>query len=120
MSSSFVVLEALHRQCSDHRQAIEGADRCGCFYCERTFASSEIDVWVDHDRTALCPHCGIDSVVPESPRFSLTAELLQDMHAYWFKRSVELPSSALLQKMRLMAEPVLRRASWLWKRISAA
>ena len=114
MGASFTILERLHRQCSGHRQALNQAERCGCFYCERTFQPSTIEVWVDADSTAVCPHCGIDSVVPESPQYRLTAELLHDMHTYWFERSVTIPSGPpLLQKFILRIEPIKRRISWL-------
>lgn len=36
---------------------------CGCYYCCRTFSASEIKEWTDRGETALCPKCGIDSVV---------------------------------------------------------
>lgn len=63
---------------------------CGCFCCLRTFPPAEIEEWVDEDprtgigRTALCPHCGIDSVIGSASGFAITPELLQRMQAYWF------------------------------------
>lgn len=41
----------------------------GCYYCEQTFAPSKITECCHEEggsRTAVCPHCGIDSVVPSS------------------------------------------------------
>ena len=117
MGSSFSTLELLHRQCANHRQAVTAAARCGCFYCERIFESSAILDWVDDGKTALCPHCGIDSVVPEMPARLLTPDLLRDMNAYWFQRSISVPSARpLLQKLILKIEPLRRRASWLFRR----
>lgn len=59
--------------------------RCGCFYCLRVFDSSEIAEWIeDKSGTALCPHCGIDSVIGESSGYPLTREFLQQMNRYWF------------------------------------
>ena len=34
--------------------------------------------------TALCPLCGIDSVIPEAPGAPLTTGLLEEMRAHWF------------------------------------
>jgi hypothetical protein len=39
--------------------------RCGCFHCLAVFAGVRIDDWVDEGRTALCPMCGVDSVVSD-------------------------------------------------------
>jgi len=66
----------------------------GCFYCCAIFAASEIADWVDgpfvetesldDGVTALCPKCGIDSVIPGRPRVQLSAALLTEMRAHWF------------------------------------
>ena len=52
-----------HKYASKHRSELEASERCACFFCFRTFASADIKKWVDADQTALCPHCGIDSVL---------------------------------------------------------
>ena len=62
---------------------------CGCFYCCTTFAPTEISVWVDRDaegvgQTALCPKCGIDSVLGDKSGFSPSDELLTSMKLLWF------------------------------------
>lgn len=59
--------------------------RCGCFYCLRVFGPSAIVEWVeDEEETALCPYCGIDSVIGESAGFPLTKAFLEEMQRYWF------------------------------------
>lgn len=60
---------------------------CGCFYCKKTFDSSEIYDWTiepDGTKTALCPYCNIDSVIGEGSGFSMTPEFLERMRKYWF------------------------------------
>jgi hypothetical protein len=116
MGSSFSTLESLHRQSANHRKAVLDAALCGCFYCERTFEPSAILDWVDDGKCALCPHCGIDSVVPETPVSKLTPDLLRDMNAYWFQRSTFIPSGRpLLQRIILKVGPYRRRLSWLFR-----
>ena len=59
--------------------------KCGCFYCLRVFDPSEITEWIeDESGTALCPYCGIDSVIGESSGYPLTREFLAEMQQYWF------------------------------------
>jgi hypothetical protein len=38
---------------------------CGCYYCLATFPSGDIHEWRDDSQTAVCPRCGIDSVLPD-------------------------------------------------------
>ena len=77
-------LRIAHLMSSDHRGEIERSQFCGCFYCKRTFGPDQIVEWVDDDSTALCPHCGIDSVIGDASGIKLTEEFLRDMHAVWF------------------------------------
>lgn len=59
--------------------------KCGCFYCLEIFNPKEIEEWCDDEvGTALCPFCGIDSVIGESSGYPITKEFLQAMHDFWF------------------------------------
>ena len=78
-----------HQYSSLHRKQIEASELCGCFYCLETFRPSEIIEWVDADssnvgQTALCPLCGIDSVIGSAAGFPLNKEFLSSMHKHWF------------------------------------
>lgn len=82
-------VRAAHKHSSNHRAEISGSASCGCFYCCATFAPSAIEDWVDEDdagvgRTALCPRCGIDSVLGDKAGFPLTHAFLELMKSYWF------------------------------------
>ena len=81
----------LHQHSIRHREAVERSEVCGCFYCEAIFSPKEITEWVDSEEgelhagvTALCPRCGIDSVLPSAAGIAITPELLGDMNRYWF------------------------------------
>lgn len=74
---------AAHQHCSNHRPSLEKSERCGCFYCLTEFKPEEIREWTDDDDTALCPNCGIDSVVGSND-LEVTPELLKGMQDYWF------------------------------------
>jgi hypothetical protein len=59
-------LTSVHKSCFKNRAQLEQSDACGCFYCLATYAPAEVTEWVTEDdgqQTALCPRCGIDSVV---------------------------------------------------------
>lgn len=77
----------------DHIQAYKHATRqraeilaskvCGCFYCLGMFSPDEIDWWLN-DGTAMCPKCGIDSVIGSASGLPITSEFLTKMKVHWF------------------------------------
>jgi len=70
-----------------NRARVLAATRCGCFYCQAVFPGDDVRDWVDDDRTALCPRCGIDSVLA-----GVTDPVaLRMLHHYRFE--VTVPSS---------------------------
>ena len=79
-----------HRFSSGHMETLKKDRVCGCFYCLRIFNPSEIEEWIiddnpiDKDGTAICPHCGIDSVIGESSGFPITTDFLRGMKKCWF------------------------------------
>ena len=80
-------LEQAHKSCSSHKEEILGSTLCGCFYCEQTFSSKEIKEWfeenIEKGETAICPKCGIDSVL--SAKFPITDKIfLREMNNLWF------------------------------------
>jgi hypothetical protein len=78
------IFEDAHQH-SRHNRSTLGEDQlCGCFHCLRIFNPNEIDEWLDHDTTAVCPYCGIDSIIGEGSGNILTKAFLQEMHNRWF------------------------------------
>jgi hypothetical protein len=87
-------LESIHTYSSDHRDFLARSETAGCFYCLAIFNPSEIREWVDgafvdtgdpaDGVTALCPRCGIDSVLPSAAPLALTPALLRQMNDHWF------------------------------------
>ncbi len=80
---------AAHTYSSNHKAALEKDRICGCFYCLKIFDPKEIEEWLDAENgdplgTALCPYCGIDSVIGESSQYPITEQFLKKMKDYWF------------------------------------
>ena len=81
------LLLAAHKASIHHHDAVRRSGVAGCFYCLRTMRSGEISEWVDpqaEQTTALCPYCGIDSVIGDDSGFPVTPEFLKAMQARWF------------------------------------
>jgi hypothetical protein len=73
-----------HEWSSYHRETLRDSEVCGCFYCLAVFSPSEIEDWTDHEDTALCPKCGIDSVIGSVSGYPIEGEFLKKMHDHWF------------------------------------
>jgi len=58
-------LEKLHKLSFKNRKILKRHDKVSCFYCLNTNHVISIKEFADTGQTALCPDCGIDSLVPE-------------------------------------------------------
>ena len=85
-----------HKHSSLHEAEVKRSELCGCFYCTAVFPPTSIVDWID-DRnvpeqkvgaTALCPKCGIDSVIGSASGYPISPEFLQAMEARWFSAGV--------------------------------
>lgn len=79
------IIEA-HKFSIRHKSNLEKDEICGCFYCLEIFSPDEITYWVNDgaDSTAICPHCGIDSIIGQSSGYPITQDFLKEMNDYWF------------------------------------
>ena len=79
-------LHAAHKISYANKTRLSVPQKCGCFYCLRFFSSEDIVDWsVDKpDWTAICPYCGIDSVIGENDGYPLTKDFLEEMFEEWF------------------------------------
>ena len=77
---------AAHQHCTSNKKMLKKDNLCGCFYCLNIFSPKEIKDWIKDKNglTALCPHCGIDSVIGESSGYPITEDFLKEMNKYWF------------------------------------
>ncbi len=76
------VLAHLHKKSLKNRTDIENAKRCGCFYCLSIYPSHQVTEYWDNGETAVCPECGIDSVVCDSQDLLLTRKFLRTLRHY--------------------------------------
>ena len=85
-------LKQIHGECGWHEMPIKNSKLRGCFHCLSNFPPSEITEWIDEredcprgpGKTAMCPKCDIDAVLPESKNYEITKELLEQMNREWF------------------------------------
>jgi uncharacterized paraquat-inducible protein A len=63
---------------------VANSNLAGCYHCKSIFNAGEIKETTDDGKTALCPKCGIDSVLSETSPFQLDFETLSALNKYWF------------------------------------
>ena len=72
-------IKEVYKLSSKHKHLLK--DNISCFFCFRYSKVTDIDEWCDKGTTAICPFCGIDTILPEI----IDQELLIKMHEYYFK-----------------------------------
>jgi hypothetical protein len=79
---------AAHTHSANHRDEVLRSAQCGCFHCLSVFAPAAISEWVDEvdgtGTTAMCPRCGIDSVIGDASGFPMDRAFLKGMQMHWF------------------------------------
>lgn len=65
------------RSRSIYNRALVQFHKCACYSCLRRFLGRTIKEWTDDNQTAICPHCGVDAVIPDTS--VVTDELLRRM-----------------------------------------
>ncbi len=73
-----------HDSSIHNRKLLEKTQTCACVHCLKVFTPGDIVSWCDSDDTALCPYCGIDSVLADGPGCEVTEAFLKKMHDRWF------------------------------------
>ena len=81
-------LTAVYSHSMRNEESILKSDFCGCFHCISIFPvadvkSSAMMVEKDGCKTAICPICGIDSVLGDAS-VEISAEILEMMNEYYF------------------------------------
>lgn len=77
-------LKNAHASSSYNKEQLSNSKLCGCFYCLRIFDPKIIVDWCDDNQTAICPYCGIDSIICDSKTYPITKDLLEQMKNHWF------------------------------------
>ncbi len=111
-----------HRFGTCNEVQLQTCGHAGCFHCIETFHPAAIVEWVkepfnrDGPRTALCPHCGIDSVIGDTSGY-LTREFLMNMHERWFSDAAG--KTMWYKEYKGISYPTFldnRPVQWLWKK----
>lgn len=79
---------------------IQASTMCGCCNCLQTFPPQDVVAWtglhfdeIDNPQaidkqTALCPHCGNETVLGNGAGFPVDPDFLSRMNEAWFQRTI--------------------------------
>ena len=77
------MMKYLHFTIENKKQVL-ASQTCRCANCLATFSGAEVTEFTDKGKTAICPKCGVDAVLPDCVE-GLNETLLQEIHDYWFE-----------------------------------
>jgi hypothetical protein len=80
-------LSQAHKKSFKNEAEVRASVTCGCFYCLKVFPPASVTHWAterDGVRTAMCPFCGIDSVIGSASGIEVTHELLNALNSAYF------------------------------------
>lgn len=81
-------LKQWHIHSFKNKTEIEKSEECGCFYCQAVFSSSEVVDYIDEGLTALCPRCGMDTVIGDASGINISKDFLHNMFEKWIKVNI--------------------------------
>jgi hypothetical protein len=81
------MLRLAHQHVNNNKTALNASGGGACFYCISHFSAADVVDWCDRGATALCPKCGIDSVIASNAGYVLDDAFLQAMRNFWFENS---------------------------------
>lgn len=69
--------------------------KCGCYFCQSTFSARRVKDWLSDSRgvSALCPECGMDTVLGDASGLEINERLLQEMGEHYFSEQVSLQAA---------------------------
>lgn len=97
-------LRTLHLKALDNKKILNMAKWCMCFHCVTRFKFDKIKEFCDSGRTALCPHCGVDSVLDDVDR-----DVLIDLQDHYFNFGSK-PGTGKLERVR--DSPFVKGEDW--------
>ncbi|WP_034536353.1 hypothetical protein [Carnobacterium inhibens] len=67
------------KQAYKNKDSIVKSDCCGCYNCTKLFTPNKVEEYVDNGQTAICPYCGMDSVIGTNMGYNITTNFLKQL-----------------------------------------
>lgn len=79
-------LEELIEHSTNNDLEILQSHKCSCLFCRHTVDAREVQDWVsdEHGVSAICPECGMDTLIGDASGMSFTKEELREINMTYF------------------------------------
>ena len=78
-------IKSTFRLVTQNKMLLNQSNYAACYSCKRIFKSKDVTTFLNEGvGTAVCPYCGIDSVLGDKTGLGLSVENIQQLHDYWF------------------------------------
>lgn len=75
----------LHKFCTDNKSLILSQEQAACFHCKQFIKSEDISEYWDQGKTAVCPKCGVDALIPKIiDSIQISKSTLESMCKFYF------------------------------------
>ena len=76
----------------DNELEILQSHECGCYFCRHMFSARDVSDWVEENQhvMALCPECGMDTVIGDSSGVPLSKEMLKEMNEFFYGKDKDI------------------------------
>lgn len=75
---------------TSNEDKIKKAKMAACYYCCEVYSVNEVTEFLEDEKTAFCPKCGVDSVLPDNAGYDFDQQTLIELHNYWFEKTASL------------------------------
>lgn len=90
-----------HDHARNNRAELAASSKCGCFFCRAIFDPKIIAEFADNGQTAICPNCGVDSLIGDKAGYELNNEFLIAMFRRWFAVPIRIRKIRELNPMAI-------------------
>ena len=66
-----------------NKTRIASSRQAGCYHCCKIYPAESVTLFTDNGQTAICPECGVDSVLGSASGIELTVENLEKINKEW-------------------------------------
>lgn len=79
----------IHSLCFENKELLRNSEINICFYCMQKVSFDDIEEWVEErsgKESAICPHCGIDSIIPYKVDgvYEINDKTLDELNEFYF------------------------------------
>ena len=84
------ILEGYRAHSVNNEIEIIRSKKCGCYFCKKTYSARKVKDWEQGENgraSAICPECGMSTVIGDASGAPLTKELLEEMNKAFYGKA---------------------------------